>query len=373
MIHKRLQHPWLQPLLGHRMLAAALGLWVLSAVYWGVVASGRYVSEAHVIVQRTDLSAGQSMDLSGLLSGVGGGSRADELILRDHLLSLDMLKKLDAQLDLRSHYSGWTHDPISALWFKDTPAEKFYDYYLRRVSVDLDDYAGVLMVRAQAFDPATAHAITSLLVQEGEGFMNQLAHNLAQTQVQFLEQQLGHMQDRALQARQDLLRFQNQKGLAAPQAAAENLVSITAKLEAQRTELQTQRTALLAYLVPSHASVVMLDQQIAAIDKQLASERQRLASPKGNSLNSVVEEYQRLEMQAKFADDIYKTALVALEKGRIEATRTIKKVSVILAPTQPEYAQEPRRLYNSLVTLIVLLLLAGVAQLLLAVVRDHTD
>lgn len=373
MIRQLLQHPNLQALWRHRVLSAAVLVWLLAAFYWLVVASDRYVSEAHVIIQRTDLSAGQSMDLSGLLSGAGASSRADELLLRDHLLSVDMLKTLDAKLDLRAHFSGWSHDPLSALLFKDAPIEKLHDYYLRRVSVDFDDYAGVLIVRAQAFDPQTAHAMTRVLVQEGERFMNSLAHQLAQTQVQFLEQQLGQMQARAQQARQDLIRYQNKKGLAAPQAAAESLLNITAKLEAQRTELQTQRSALLAYLVPGHASVVMLDQQIGAINQQLQRERQRLAAPQGGSLNSVVEEYQRLEMQAKFADDVYKTALVALEKGRIEATRTIKKVSVILAPTQPEYAQEPRRLYNSLVTLLVLLLLAGVAQLLLAVVRDHND
>ena len=38
-------------------------------------------------------------------------------------------------------------------------------------------------------------------------------------------------------------------------------------------------------------------------------------------------------MNAEFAQDVYKTALIALEKGRIEATRTLKKVSVLQAPT----------------------------------------
>lgn len=78
-------------------------------------------------------------------------------------------------------------------------------------------------------------------------------------------------------------------------------------------------------------------------------------------------------MEAAFAQDVYKTALVALEKGRIEATRTIKKVSVLQSPTQPEYALEPRRFYNTLVFILVAMLLAGVAHLLAAIVRDHKD
>ena len=70
---------------------------------------------------------------------------------------------------------------------------------------------------------------------------------------------------------------------------------------------------------------------------------------------------------------MYKTALVALEKGRVEATRTLKKVSVLQSPTLPEYSLEPRRIYNTIVFVIVALLLAGVVHLIAAIVRDHKD
>jgi capsular polysaccharide transport system permease protein len=48
-------------------------------------------------------------------------------------------------------------------------------------------------------------------------------------------------------------------------------------------------------------------------------------------------------------------------------------VSVIQAPTEPEYPLEPRRLYNTVVFMLVALMLAGVAHLMLAIVRDHKD
>jgi capsular polysaccharide transport system permease protein len=70
---------------------------------------------------------------------------------------------------------------------------------------------------------------------------------------------------------------------------------------------------------------------------------------------------------------MYKTSLTALESGRVEATRTVKQVSVIQTPTKPEYALEPRRIYNTVLLMLVVLLLAGVANLLVAIVRDHKD
>jgi len=86
-----------------------------------------------------------------------------------------------------------------------------------------------------------------------------------------------------------------------------------------------------------------------------------------------VEEFQRLEMAAQFAQDVYKTALVALEKSRVEATRTIKKVSVLQSPTLPQYPLEPSRIYNIIVFIRVTLLLAGIVHLLAAIIRDHED
>jgi len=356
-----------------RIIGAALVASLVAALYWVVIASDRYVSDAHVIIQRTDLPGGQGMDFSTLLAGAGNGSRADQLLLRDHLLSIDMLRKLDQALGLRAHYSDSGRDPLSRMWFEDASIEWFHRHYLQRVQVEFDDYAGVLVIKAQAYDPNMAQRITTLLVQEGERFMNQLAHQLAQAQVSFLEQQVLQMNDRVLQTRRAVLDFQNKKGLVSPQATAESIAAIVSRLDAQRSDLQTQRASLQAYLVPDHPNIVMLNQQIAAVERQIAQEQAKLAAPNGRTLNRTVEEFQRLELEAAFAQDVYKTALAALEKGRIEATRTIKKVSVLQAPALPEYPLEPRRYYNTLVFLLVAMLLAGIAHLLVAIVRDHAD
>lgn len=358
----------LRPIIGAAVVASMLG-----ALYWSLVASDRYVSEAHVIVQRSDLTGRQGADFSSLLGMGSGGNKGDELLLADHLLSIDMMNTLDSRLHLREHYSDSRHDLISRMWFKDAPQEVFHDYYRSRVSVEMDDYSGVLVIKAQAYDARTAHAMATALVSEGERFMNGMAHRIAQNQVAFLEKQVAAMSDRALRARQAVLAFQNKKGLVSPQATAETISAIVGRLQGQRAELQTQRAALQAYLVPTHPSIVQLNQQIGAIDRQIVLEEGKLAAPGGKTLNRTVEEFQRLELEAGFAQDVYKTALGALEQGRIEATRTIKQVSVVQAPSEPQDSLEPRRIYNTVMFILVALLLAGVAHLLAAIVRDHKD
>lgn len=350
----------------------ALAFSLLSAVYWLLIASDRYVSEAHVLVQRTELSASPVPDISTLLSGSATGNRADQLILRDYLMSIDLVRKLDRELDLRSHYSSWGIDPFSRMQ-SDPTIEELRDYYLSRVSIEYDDYTGVLVIKAQGFDPATAQKIARTLVREGERFMNGMAHGLARDQVAFLEGQVNTLGRRAMEARRAVLSYQNRNGLVSPEAVTEAIGGIIASLEAQRTELQTKLTAMQAYLVADNPALVELQQQIDAINAQIEEENARLAAPQGGKLNSKIEEFQRLEMEAKFAQDLYQTALVALEKNRVESTRAVKKMSIVQAPSMPEYSQEPRRLHQTILYAIVAMLVAGVVYLLMAIVRDHRD
>ncbi len=297
----------------------------LSIFYWGLIASDLYVVETHVIIQSTELASMQSMELTSLLGGTNSGGGADQMLLRDHLLSVDMLKKLDKKLNLRAHYSESKRDLISRMWDEDISIEMFYKYYLTRISIDYDDSAGVLVIKSEAFDPETAHAISTMLLDSGESFMNSIARDLAKVQVDFLEKAVVRMSDNVVLARQIMLDFQNKNGLVSPENATDNLVVIINSMQSRLSELQAARAAMLSYLVPSSPNIVEINMQITAVKKQIKLEKSRLTSPVGKTLNKVVEEYQRLQMNAEFAQDVYKSALVSLEKGRLDAARTLKK------------------------------------------------
>lgn len=353
------------------LFTAAFVFSLLAAIYWLFIATDRYVSNAHVIVQRTDLTSGASNDLASVLLDGGAGNREDQLILRDYLRSRDMMMKVDRELNLREHYSQASIDPFSRLSFGGSP-ENMHDYYLDRITVNFDDYAGVLVIEAEAFDAPTARRITTMMVAEGEQFMNRMAQSLAQDQVGFLEDQTQRLGQRAMSARQALLAYQNRQGIVSPQASTEAIGAVVANLESQRSELQVELASLQAYLVPNHPSIVELQQQISAIDRQIAQENSRLAGG-GNRLNTKLEQFQRLEMEAEFAQQLYQTALTALEKGRVEGTRTIKKMSIIEDPTMPGEASRPDRIYQAVLYAFFAFVIAGILQLLVAIVRDHKD
>ncbi|MBW0143967.1 hypothetical protein [Sphingomicrobium clamense] len=354
------------------LMAAAFVFSLVSTFYWLAIASDRYVSEARVVVQKTDLAATAAPDLGALLLGDMTGNRSDQLMMREHLLSRDMMTKLEDQLSLEDHYSQWSIDPFSRLAFANSRND-LYEYYQDRVTVEFDEYAGVLVVRAQAFNPEMAEAMTTTMVEEGASFMNSSANQLAQEQVEFLRGQVDALEARAREARQAVISFQNRERIASPEAQAQTVATVIAQLEARKSELQVQLASQSAFLVDDHPILVELRRQIAAIDRQIATQNSRLAGPRGGTLNTTMEQFAILEADAKFAEELYRTALAALEKGQVESTRTIKTLSVIQQPNLPDEAELPDRLRNSLVTIILAFLIAGVLQLLVMIIRDHRD
>lgn len=358
----------------HIVLGLAAASSLLAGLYWGLLASDLYVCEAQVVVVRADMGGVDPGGLGGLLSGLpGGGNRADQMLLRSHLLSLDMLARLDAELHLRQRYADHAHDPLARLRDAHAPLARFADYMKRRIAIDYDDNEGILHVEAAAFDPQTAQAIVATMLREGAQFMNRNDHRLAQVQVDFLSGEAQRMGARNEAARKALLAYQNKAGMVSPEDTLQSVASTIAQLEARRSALQTQLGTLEAYLVPSHPDVVAVRQQIAAVDGELARERGRAASNAPGALNRSADAFRQLEQEAQFSQGLYQTTLAALEKGRITAMQAMKQVSVIQSPTLPEYPARPRRFVNTLVFTLAAFLTAGIALLLVAVVRDHID
>lgn len=370
---RKLKESWLSINLFRNLIRLTMIGAVVVMAYWLFMASDRYVSDANIVIRKTDSASAPSFDLGMLVSGVPGANRADQLLLQEYLQSLDMMKKLNTQLNLRDKYSGWSHDIVSRFWFRNAPIEWLYRYYRTMVGVNYDAISGTLHISAQAYDPATAHAMVKLMVEDGERFMNNLGHQLANTQVQFLTEQVKLTRDRFHEASQQLLNFQNKKQLLSPKASAENISTIIAGLQTERAKLETRLASLPKGLSPNHPTIVMIKQSLAAIDRQVNEERSKLTARSGGKLNTTLEEFQQLQMTVDFSKELYKSSLMALEKGRFDATRMLEKVSVLQSPTMPEYPMQPRRYYNAFVTFLAALLLIGMLKLLEAIVRDHVD
>lgn len=353
----------------HPHWAVALLAIVLVSFYWLVWAEDRYLSRATVVLESPQIAAPE-ISFSSILTGSAGDR--DLLLLREHLLSVDMLRRVQDQLDFRTHYSEHG-DLLARLRDAEAPIEDLHRYYLRRVDIEMDEYAGVLNIEAQAYTPEFAHAMVELLLAEGEAHMNEMGRRLAEEQVRFLEEQLGRLEARLDAARNDLLEFQNREGLVSPTSTVESLNQVVATLEGELARVQAQRQALSSYQSDTSSEMRRVQSEIDALRDQIAAQRDRLAQATGESLNRISSQYETLELKAQFAQETYSSALAALESTRLEAARKLKQVSVLQSPLFPEYATRPERLYNASLFAIVTLFLALIASMLILIIRDHRD
>lgn len=341
----------------------------LVTFYWFVWAEDRYVSRATVVMESPQLSQ-SDVSFSSILTG--SSSNTDLLLLREYLLSVDMLKQVQEKLDFRSHYSD--HGDIFArLNDANAPIETLHEYYQKRVSVEMDEYSGVLNIEVQAYTPEFAQEMEKLLLKAGERHMNEMGQRLAQEQVEFLEKQLQRLSDRLSEARANLLEFQNREGLVAPEQTVESINQVVATLEGNLAQLKAQRQALSSYQSNRSSEMQRVQSQIEAMREQIQEQRDRLAQATGESLNRVSSEYKTLELQAQFAQETYSSALSALENTRLEAARKLKQVSVLQSPLMPEYATKPDRLYNSTVFALIAIFLAFILSMLILIIKEHRD
>lgn len=343
---------------------------ILVSIYWGVWATNRYVSHASIVISMPQISTGQSnfsSEDSSITKELAAG-----LLLSDYVASADMLQYLLKNTDFRQHYSE-NGDIFSRLWNADHPLEKMLKYYQGVISVEPDQYSGILHVDVQAYTPEEAHKLATLILQQGQTHMNEMAQKVAQGQVTFLQQQ-ADLLEKQYQAAQDAsLKFENEHGLAAPTNTLANYGSIISQLQGQLASLRAQRSALSSYQSPKSPQMVSVSSQISALERQIDSEQQRLASKSGNTLNAVSARFQALQLRAQFALQAYSGVLTALENARVAAASQTVQVSYIQNPTLPQYSEEPTRLYNIVVFAIIAIFVTLIINMLILIVKDHKD
>lgn len=341
-----------------------------AACYWGLLATNRYVSETHIVLQSPEINP-TGFNISSLLAGTNGAG--DLLLLKDHLESVDMLQKLQEKLNIRAHYANPDIDYFSRLSSEDIELEKLYSYMDGRIDVVFDDYASVLRVRVQAYTPEMAKKIAQTLLDEGERHMNQMGQRLAAEQVAFIEKQAAILEQRLGAAREELLSFQNEQGLVSPTGTLQGIFEVITQLQGQLSALEAKKKTLASFQSASSPDIVRVNSEIEGLKSQINAEKQKLAATSGNTLNRVSADYHALELKSKFALELYSNALIALESTRVEAARKLKQVSVLQYPTMAEFSTEPRRLYNAVVFLFFALFITAIIHLTRSIIRDHRD
>lgn len=352
---------------------------LLAAIYLFVFAANRYVSSSQVVVRQQE--SGQQAGMPGLAMLVGAVdpvSREDTLYLKEYIVSHDMLAVLESKLNWTAHYSGKWNDPLFYLSSSASSEEKLA-FYQRMVTTNYDETTGLLQIDVQAFTSDYAKAVLKEILVQSEVFVNEITRSMADEQLSFARRELMASAERYENKQAELLAFQNEHNLFNAEVTAESMSQIVANLEAEIVKEKARLNGLKTRLAANAPQIRSQENKINALIKQLEAEQRKITSGDFKSaedmlnLNTIAFEYRRLQVDLLVSEEFYKTSLAVVENAKLETIKNIRSLIAVVQPNLPEKAAYPRTIYNLITILIVLLLIYGITQFVLASIRDHRE
>lgn len=346
---------------------------LVAAGYLGGVASDRYVSETRFTVRDSGSTVvPSSFDIGALLSGGGGSARQDAFLLRDYILSADLLAQLDEALGLRA---AWSDPAIDPLWRLAAGAsqEDFLEFYRDMIAVTFDTESAIMIVELQGFTAAPTKAMLELILAESEQLVNEISNRLARDQLDFINGEINDNMARLKEAKGVLLTFQNEYAVVDPKEEAGLITTVIAQMEVGLAEDRAELTALRSYLRRNAPEIVKLRSRVAAKAKQIGVEKTRLTGGGNEKLNRVMARYEELRFDVEFASERYRFALMALEKAQIDASKKVKSLVVVSRPNLPDEALYPDRPYILATVAAFLLMGFAIFSVILAAIREHME
>ncbi|MGU3467714.1 capsule biosynthesis protein [Methylobacterium sp. C33D] len=318
------------------------------AVYYGLIASDRYVTEARFAIRPAIGSADKtSSDTGGSNSGMASQMVAqDTLITREFILSRPMLELLEAQLPLRQWFSNESIDYFSR-FDPEKPIEKFVRYWKRRVDIEVEAGSGILSVEVEAFDPQESLAIGRAVMKEAERKVNDLSVKSREDAVAESTRELRLAEERMTKIRLATRDLRNREGVLDAQKTNDINVKMIAEMRASRINLALQLAIGQRDLGPDARRIIDIKQQIKDLDDNIARIERQSASQDPEQkrlLSDALTKFEVLENDRKNAEKYYQQVLTAHERARIIAARQIEFFSPIVEPVKAESSTEPRRL-----------------------------
>lgn len=341
---------------------------LLAVLYYGLVASDYYQSEAKFSIQSIDRGSASSLEsLMGALPGVG--SDKDAMMVRDYILSRDVLARLDKEHGFLKHYQE-AGDWVSKLSGNAT-FEEGYDYYLSRVEVDFDIQSGVSTLLVRALNAAQAAEFAGAILGYGEQLVNELSHRAEVDSLDLARAEVQRGEERLSAARNAILSQQLVANEMNPAESAAAVMQIRGELEGELAKAQAELTEIASYMRADSPKAVALKNRIESLKKQVSRENSRLISTEDDSLSNSIAGFEPLVVEKEFAEKAYESALASLEVARTEAGRQHRYLATVVTPSVPDEATHPKRIMSILTVLMSTMLAFGIGSLLIAAVREH--
>ncbi|GLS47032.1 capsule biosynthesis protein [Methylobacterium brachythecii] len=330
---------------------------LLGALYYGVIASDRFVTEARFAIRP---AIGGSEKASSDEVGTGNGVpkqliAQDTIITASYVNSRPMIEAIEKLMPLREMFSRDGIDWLSR-FNPEKPIEKFVKYWGERVGTKIETGSGIVTLHVEAFDPHESLALAQAVMKESERKVNELSQKLRDDGLAESQRELVRAEERMTKVRFAMRDLRNREGVLDAAKTNETNLKVIGELRKVRIEQQVQLTMSLRDLAPETRRIQDMKAQIKNLDDNIERlERQQTSADPAQRqvLSAALSQFEAYENEQKDAEKYFTKVLSANERARIVAARQLEFFSPIVEPILAESSTEPRR------TLMISLIAAG--------------
>lgn len=345
---------------------------LIASLYFGFFASDVYISESRFVVRSPDKPSATGLGI--LLKSTGFGNAGDEIFAaQDYVVSRDALSALNRDKAFAHAYDDdgiSIFDRFNSLGSGNT-FEDLYKYYQKKVKVEHDTNSSITTLTVRAYTPHDARRFNERLLEMAEATVNKLNIRGRQDLILFAQAEVDDAKAKARDAALALSVYRNREGVVDPEKQAAVQLQMISKLQDELIATKTQ-LAQLSLFTPENPQIEVLEVKVKGLSSEIEEQLGKVAGNR-KSLSSTAAQYQRLSLEAQFADKNLASAMASLEEAKNEARRKQAYVERIVQPNTPDEALEPRRVRGVVATLALGLVAWGVLTILIAGIREHRD
>lgn len=343
---------------------------VLAIVYFGLIASDVYVSESRFAIKSSKSSAPSGLEAL-VSSPIVSTSSKEVLVVIDYAQSQDMMEKIQARLDIRTHFSDPSIDRISRLP-ADATYEIMLEHFRKHVRLMRDSQSDVITLTTRAYSAQMAQDIALHVIELSEKLVNTMSTRMEEDALQTARREVAIAEDKVKQASLSVTEFRRTSSSLNPAAESSALLGIVSGLETRLVETRALLNEKRAYMREDSPEVVSLKNKVAAISRQMSVEKGRLSGGENErEMGDLIETYQPLILDQDLARQQYASALSSLELARIEAQRKKQYLVTFIQPGLPDIAVEPHRLNRILTVVIFSFLVYVLFGLMWSALKEH--
>lgn len=352
-------------LLGATVIAPTIA----ATAYFGVIASDVYVSESRFVVRAAERPEGMG-GLSTLFKGFSTVGSEHVLLVRDYLLSRELVIDLEERMGLREAYGeGDVFSRFPSIWERDS-LEEFFEYYQNQVRIVVDPLSSVGVLTVRGYTPEMVQKLNATLIQSAADRINDLNSQIREDQLGIAERELKRAQIRLTNAERALAEQRVAQGVVDPERQAGLELESEQELRG-RLALAKSRLSQVLAVAPLSPQIPALRAEVASLSASVAAISETVSGPDAGSKAEMTQEFSALLVEREIAVKTVAAANEALVRARVEAERRHLYLETVSAPTLPDDALLPERAKNIGATFLLGLLLYFVLSMTRLGVREH--